>query len=701
MDRIAKGVVGHRKLIIIIAIILLIPSLFANAKVGINYDVLSYLPDNIQTVKGQNIMQKDFGTGGISMMMVSGMNDKDTAKLENKVKNVKNVKDVIWYDDIADLTMPKSWIPQKYYKAFNSGDTTMMAVFLKTPMSSNGSIAAVEQIRRITGTQCLLSGTSAFVTDMKNICDKEEPRYVLIAVLLAFIVLATFMDSWITPVLILAGIGVEIMYNLGTNIFMPDVSFITQAIASVLQLGVTMDLSIFLVNSYREQMANYETKEEAMQKAIAKTGSAIFGSALTLMAGFISMCFMTFTLGMNMGIVMTKGVVFGVLGTFTILPSLILLFDKAITKTTHVTFHMRFEKLSHWVTGHRRLIIVLFLLLILPAYYGQSHAQVYYDLQSTLPDSYGCRQASIALSDKFGMSTTHVVMVNKDVSSSDMYAMTNEINDLDGVTSTLGESSLLGPSMPEEFIPSNITSIFKGGDYQMMMINSKYKVASDKCNDQITQINSIVHKYDAKGTVIGEGPLTKDLIKITSKDFKVVSIISILMIFIILLLVLRSWTLPIILVSVIECAVFINLGIPFYTGSSLAFIASICIGTIQLGSCVNYAILMTTRYRDERYEGKDRRTAVEIAHSTSVTSIIMSATGFFAATIGVAIYSDIGIISQMCFLLARGALLSATMVIFVLPALLMVFDKAILKTSRGFVNKERTRDGERLAAQQI
>lgn len=688
MDRIAKGVVDHRKFIIIIAIILLIPSLFANAKVGINYDVLSYLPDTLQTVKGQNILQKDMGTGGISMMLVSGMNDKDTAKLENKVKNVNNVKDVIWYDDVADLTMPKEWIPDKYYKAFNSGDTTMMAVFLKTPMSSNESIAAVQQIRRITGTQCLLSGTSAFVTDLKGICDKEEPIYVLIAVILAFIVLAVFMDSWITPVLILAGIGIEIMYNLGTNIFMNDVSFITQAIASVLQLGVTMDLSIFLVNAYREQQLTYDDKKEAMRHAIVKTASAIGGSALTLMAGFIAMCFMTFTLGMNMGIVMTKGVVFGVLGTFTILPSLILIFDKAIVKTTHVTFHMRFGALSRWVTGHRRVIIAIFVLLLLPAYFGQSHAQVYYDLQSTLPDTYGCRQASIKLSKDFDLNTTHVVMVNKNVKSSDMYAMTNQINDLDGVSSTLGEGSLLGPSVPEEFIPGNVTSMLKGGNYQMLMVNSKYKVATSKCDTQITQINNIVHKYDSKGMVIGEGPLTKDLIKLTDKDFKVVSIISILMIFVILAFVLRSGSLPFILVAVIECAVFINLGIPYFTGTKLPFIASICIGTIQLGSCVNYAILMTTRYRSERYSGKDRRTAVEIAHSTSVTSIIMSATGFFAATIGVAIYSDIGIISSICFLLARGALLSAAMVIFVLPAMLMAFDKLIIKTSKGFINKE-------------
>jgi len=689
MNKIATGVVKHRKILLIIAVLLLIPSFFGYLSTKINYDVLVYLPKDIQTVKGQDIMLKDFGTGGVSMLMAKGMDDKDVATMESRIKNVKHVKSVIWYDDLSDITIPKEMIPDKYYDDFNSGDTTMMAVFFDSPVSSDNTISAVEQIRSIAGKQCLISGTSAFITDLKELCEKEEPVYVCIAVVLALLVLAVFMDSWIIPFLILGGIGLEIMYNFGTNIFVGDISYITKAIAAVLQLGVTMDLSIFLMNSYKEQRLKYgDDIQEAMRRAIVETSSAIAGSALTLIAGFLALCFMSFTLGLNLGIVMAKGVLFGVIGTFTILPALILVFDKAITKTTHVTFHMNFGKLSRFITGHPGIFVVLFVVMLLPAYYGYSHTSVYYNLDSSLPKNLSCMKASAQMDKEFGLNTTHMVMVNSDLSSKDMNEMSHQLEDIDGITSVIGLQSFVGPAVPESFLPADAIKTFKSGKYQMIILNSKYKVASSDVNRQITQMNTVVHRYDRKGMVIGEAPLTKDLIKITDKDFKIVTIISLILIFLILGIVLRSGSLPFILVGVIEMAIFINLGIPFYTGTVLPFIASICIGTIQLGSCVNYAILMTTRYKAERYAGRPKREAIIIAHSTSVPSVIMSATGFFAATFGVAIYSNIDIISSMCMLLARGALISATMVIFILPALLMLLDGLICKTSRGFIDKD-------------
>jgi len=688
MKHIASGVVKHRKMIFLIALFLLIPAVIGILNTRINYDVLVYLPDNIQTVQGQNILKKDFGTGGISMLMVKGMDDNDVAKLKSKIKDVKHVKDVIWYDDLADVTMPKEMIPEKYYKAFNSGDTTMMAIFFDSPVSSDNTISAVQHIRRLSTKQCLISGTAAYVTDLKELCEKEEPIYILIAVLLVFIVLAVFMDSWMIPFLILFSIGIEVIYNFGTNFVVGDVSYITKALAAVLQLGVTMDLSIFLMNAYKEQQQYYGDHDEAMRHAIVKTSSAITASALTLMAGFLAMCFMSFTLGFNLGIVMAKGVLFGVIGTFTILPGLILMCDKAIVKTTHHTFHMRFGTLSHFITGRPWLFVIIFLLILGPAYYGYSHTNVYYDLFSTLPANLPSVKATKQLSDKFDLNTTHMVLADSKLSANDMDGMIKDVEGIKGVNNVIGLQSIVGPAVPEEILPQKAVDTFKSGKYQMLMINTKYKVASNAVNKQITQINTAVHKYDSKAMVIGEGPLTKDLIKITDKDFKIVTWISLLAIFIILGFVLQSFSLPFILVAVIQMAIFVNLGIPHYTGTSLAFIASICIGTIQLGSCVNYAILMTTRYKAERYAGKLKREAIETAHSTSVTSVIISATGFFAATFGVAVYSDIEIISSMCLLLARGALISATMVIFVLPALLYLLDGLIIKTSRGFKKKE-------------
>lgn len=693
MYNIASKVVKHRKMIIIVAVLLLIPSVIGIANVSINYDVLEYLPSDIQTVQGQNIMQKDFGTGGISMFMVKGMNDKDVAALKEKIKGVDHVKDVLWYDDLTGISMPKEMLPEKFYKSFNSGETTMMAIFFDSPVSSDNTIKAVQDIRKIATKQCFLSGTSAFVTDLKELCEKEEPIYVLIAVLLACLMLAVFMDSWAIPLIIVGSIGIEIMYNMGTNVIIGDISYITKAISAVLQLGVTMDLSIFLMNSYREQKLHCgDDRMEAMRQAITKTSSAITGSALTLIAGFLAMCFMSFTLGLNLGIVMAKGVLFGVIGSFTILPSMILVFDKIITKTSHRTFHMHFRKLSGFVIGHPKVFVAIFIIALIPAYYGYSHTSVYYNLDSTLPSWLPCVKASDKMDKDFDLNTTHMVMVDSKMSSSDMDEMISQMEDLDGVKDVLGVGSVVGPAVPESMLPNNITSMFKAKGHQILIVNSRYKVASDSVNRQINQMNTIVQKYDSKGTVIGEAPLTKDLISITDRDFRVVTIISLIMIFIVLGLILKSGSLPFILVAVIELAIFINLGIPFYTGTKLPFIASICIGTIQLGSCVNYAILTTTRYKMERYAGKEKREAISIAHTTSIPSIIVSATSFFAATIGVGIYSNIDIISSMCLLLARGALISMVTVIFILPAILVLLDKLICKTSMGFINKNRIKD---------
>ncbi|MFQ8602189.1 MAG: efflux RND transporter permease subunit [Anaerovoracaceae bacterium] len=686
MLKFGEAVTRKRKLILIVAVLLLIPSFIGMIMTRINYDVLDYLPDDIQTIKGQNILLDEFGKGGFSMVMVEGMEKKDVSDLKSKIEKVDNVDSVIWYDSILDVSVPYEILPENIYDEFNSGDTTLMAVFFDKSTSSDESMKAVSQIRKLGNEQCFVSGMTAFVEDLKNLAEKEEPVYVAIAVLLSCIVLALFMDSWIIPLLFISGIGMAILYNLGSNIFMGEISYITKALSAVLQLGVTMDYSIFLWHSYEEQRQDkMKSKEEAMANAIASTVTSVAGSSITTIAGFLALCFMTFTLGMDLGIVMAKGVLFGVIGCVTILPSLILTFEPVIQKTRHKGLMPEFNKISDIVTKKPALFAVVFIVLLIPFSIGYSNTEVYYNLDKSVPDNLPFKIANDKLGEEFDMNTTHMLLVDADMDKKDVANMMEDIDGVDGVKYTLGLESFVGPSVPDEILPKNLEQTVKSENYQLLIINSEYKVASDEVNNQIDNINKVVKKYDSKGMLIGEAPCTKDLINITDKDFKVVSIISILAIFIIIALVLKSVSLPIILVAVIELAIFINLGIPYYTKTVLPFIASICISTIQLGATVDYAILMTTRYKKERHDGKDKHESVRIAHLTSMPSVTVSALGFFAATFGVGIYSDIDIISSLCSLMARGAIISMLVVAFILPAMFMIFDKMICRTSKGFL----------------
>lgn len=688
MLKLGEAVTRKRKLILVIAVLLLIPSVIGMMATRINYDVLSYLPDDIETIKGQDILLDEFGKGGFSMVMVDGMDKKDVAELKSKIEKVDHVDSVVWYDTLVDSSVPYEMIPENIYDEFNSGDTTLMAVFFDASTSSDESMNAVSEIRKIGGKQCFVSGMTAFVEDLKELAEKEEPVYVAIAVVLCCIVLAVFMDSWIIPLVFIAGIGMSILYNLGSNVFMGQISYITKALSAVLQLGVTMDYSIFLWHSYEEQRHELgRDKEEAMSHAVANTFVSITGSSLTTVAGFLALCFMTFTLGKDLGIVMAKGVIFGVLGCITILPSLILTFEPLIEKTRHKGIIPKFDKLSGLVTKKPGIFAVIFIVLMIPAYFGYTHTDVYYNLDKSVPETLPFHIANDKLGEEFDMNTTHMLLVDADMDKKDVDSMMQDIDKIDGVKYTLGLESAVGPAVPDEIIPGNLEKIVKSENYQLLIINSKYKVASDKVNDQIDSINKVVKKYDNNGMLIGEAPCTKDLISITDKDFKVVSAISIAVIFIIIAIVLKSISLPIILVAVIELAIFINMGIPYYTGTELPFIASICISTIQLGATVDYAILMTTRYKRERCEGKSKHEAVKIAHSTSMPSIMVSALGFFAATFGVGMYSDIDIISSLCDLMARGAIVSMLVVMFILPSMFMLFDKIICKTSKGFIDK--------------
>ena len=680
-----KAVTGKRRLILIVAVLLLIPSVLGMMATRINYDVLDYLPDNIETMKGQDILMEDFGKGGFSMVMVEGMQKKDVAHLKDRIEDVDHVESVIWYDSIMDISVPYEIIPENIYDKFNSGDTTLMAVFFDSSTSSDDSLNAVSEIRKIGKKQCFVSGMTAFVEDLKELAEAEEPVYVCLSVILACCVLALFMDSWVIPFIFIAGIGIAIMYNLGSNYFMGEISYITKALSAVLQLGVTMDYSIFLWHSYEEQRNVFgRDKEDAMAHAIAGTITSVTGSSITTVAGFLALCFMTFTLGKDLGIVMAKGVIFGVIGCITILPSLILAFDKVIMKTSHKALMPNFSSLSKLVTSKPQIIAIIFVILLIPSFIGYQKADVYYNLDRSVPDDLPFRVANNKLADEFQMNSTHMLLVDSDMQKKDVSSMMKEIDKVDGVKFTLGLESIMGSAVPDDIVPGGLQETVKGENYQLLIINSEYSVASSKVNRQINEINKIVKHYDNSGLLIGEAPCTKDLISITDRDFKVVSGISIAAIFLIIALVLKSISLPVILVAVIELAIFINLGIPYYTGTVLPFIASICISTIQLGATVDYAILMTTRYKLERSSGKDKLEAIRTAHSISMPSVTVSALGFFAATFGVGLYSDIDIISSLCSLMARGAIVSLLVVMFILPAMFTLFDKIICRTSRGF-----------------
>ena len=681
-----KKVVKFRIPILIISILLLIPAGLGYVNTRVNYDVLTYLPEDIETMQGQDILVKDFGTGAFSMFIVDGMEDKEVSALKAKIENVEHVQKVLWYDSLADISMPKSMIPKDVYEVFNSDTGTMMAIFFDEGTSSDGTMDAIGEIRKLAGKQCFLSGMSAIVTDTKNLAEKETPLYVLIAVVLAVIVLGLTMDSYFIPLLFMLSIGMAIVYNLGSNYFFGEISYITKALAAVLQLGVTLDYSIFLMHSYEEQQVRYNgDKERAMAHAISQTFSSVIGSSVTTVAGFIALCFMTFTLGMDIGVVMVKGVILGVIACVTILPSMILCCDKWIMKTMHKPFLPDIGKISDKVTKRYMIYVIIFLVLLFPAIYGNNHTAVYYNLDETLPKDLPSIIANEKLKKDYDMNTTHMILVDSSVEPADVAKMIDKMDDVDGVKWALGLDALIGPAIPQDMIPNSVTDMLKNDKYQLLLVNSEYKVASDELNDQIKDLNKILHKYDKGGMLIGEGPLTADLIDITDTDFKTVSMVSIGIIFMIILILFKSISLPVILVGVIEFAIFVNMGIPYYTGTKLPFVASIVIGTIQLGSTVDYAILMTTRYKRERNHGAEKYDAITTAHRASAQSIMVSALSFFAATIGVGLYSNIDMISSLCILMARGAIISMIVVIFVLPSMFMVFDKVIVKTSKGFL----------------
>ena len=685
MVKVGKKIVKFRVPILILSIILLIPAVWGYVNTRINYDVLTYLPEDIETMQGQEIMTNDFGIGAFSMLMVDGMEDKEIVKLKEKVEKVDGVENVLWYDSLADISVPQSVLPSKLYDEYNTEDGTMMAVFFKDGTSSDETMKAITEIRKITGEQCFLSGMSAIVEDTKELAEKETPLYVLIAVALSALVLAITMESIFVPVLFLLSIGIAIVYNLGTNVFFGEISYITKALAAVLQLGVTMDYSIFLMHSYQEQQVRYNgDKERAMAHAISQTFSSVIGSSVTTVAGFIALCFMSFTLGKDIGIVMAKGVIFGVLVCVTVLPSMILCCDKLIEKTKHKPLLPDIGRISDKVTKRYVIYVVAFVILLFPAIYGNNHTGVYYNLDESLPKDLPSVIANTKLKEDYNMNTTHMILVDSSVAGSDVKKMSQEIEKVDGVKWVLGLDNLIGSGVPADMLPESVTGMLKNDKYQLLMVNSTYKVATDKVNKQIEQIDKIMDKYDKGAMLIGERPLTKDLINITDTDFKRVSAVSIGIVFVIILLLFKSVTIPVILVGVIEFAIFVNMGIPFYTGTKLPFVASIVIGTIQLGATVDYAILMTTRYQRERSRGAGKFDAITTAHKFSAQSIIVSALSFFAATIGVGLYSNIDMISSLCILMARGALISMVVVVLILPSLFMVFDKIIVKTSKGF-----------------
>ena len=682
-----KWVVKHKVIILIIGIALLVPSAIGYFSTRVNYDILTYLPKEIDTMKGQDIMVKEFGTGAFSMCVVEGMEDKDIAKLKKEMQQVKGVKDVIWYDSFMDLSIPVDLLPDRIKDAFinKEADSTIMFVLFPTSLSDDDTLQAITDLRKVVDKRCFLAGMSAMVLDTKNLSDRETPIYVVIAVLLSTLVLSLTMDSAIIPLFFLLSIGMAIIYNLGTNVIQGEISYVTKALAAVLQLGVTMDYSIFLWHSYEENLEKYpDDKERAMAHAISQTISSVVGSSITTVAGFIALCFMSFTLGLDLGIVMSKGVVLGVISCVTILPSMILIFDKAIQKTKHKSVLPDLGRIGPWVTKHFYIFVILFLAILGPALYGYMHTDVYYDLMGTLPKSLESIQANDKLDAEYNLGATHMVILNKDTPAKDVVTMTEEMEKVDGVKAVLGLDSVLGSTLPKEVIPKGILEVFESDKYKMMIITNEYMVASDEVNAQCDELQKIVKKYDETGMLIGEAPCTKDLIEITDKDFKTVSAVSIGVIFLIVAFVFRSISLPIILVSVIEFAIFINMGIPCYTGTTLPFVASIVIGTIQLGSTVDYAILMTNKYKRGRNHGLEKREAISEAMMSSVQSIIVSALSFFASTFGVGMYSNIDMISSLCVLMARGALISMVVVILVLPSMFMVFDKVILHTSVGF-----------------
>ena len=683
--RFSTPVVNYRIPLLVVALVLMIPSVLGMLGTRINYDMLDYLPGDMDTVIGQDALMEDFGKGAFSLIIVEDMPDKDVAALCDKLKTVDHVESVVWYSTLADVTIPKELLPDKIYSAFNTDHSTMMAVFFDSATSADVTMDAIREIRAIAGKQCFVSGMSALVTDLKDLCEAEEPIYVGLAVLFACLAMLLLLDGWLVPFVFLASIGMMIVLNLGTNYFFGEVAYITKALSAVLQLGVTMDYSIFLWHSYNEARAQTDDRNEAMATAIHDTLTSVIGSSITTVAGFAALCFMTFTLGRDLGLVMAKGVIFGVLGCVTVLPSMILLLDKPLQKTKHRSLIPNMNKFAKGIVKVFPVFLVVFAMLVTPALYGyrKTNDEVYYDMGQCLPEDMEYVIANSKLSEEFDVASTHMVLVDASLPTGNVRRMIDEMDAVPGVKYTLGLESVVGSLVPEEVLPDSVRSILKSDKWELLLINSSYKVASDDVNDQIDALNAILKKYDPNGMLIGEAPCMKDMIETTDRDFQVVNAVSIVAIFLIIALVEKSISLPFILIAVIELAIFINLGLPHYLGQSLPFIAPICISTIQLGATVDYAILMTTRYKTERIAGQSKRDAVRIALGTSIPSILVSGLGLFAATFGVAFYSDIDIISAMCNLMARGAVVSMLCVIFILPAMLMLCDKLICATTWG------------------
>ena len=685
MVKLGRKIVKFRIPIFILSLLLLVPSAIGYINTRVNYDVLYYLPDDIETMKGQDILVDEFGTGAYSMFICEGMKNKDVAALKKKIENVEHVSKVVWYDSFSDLSVPVEMLPDKIQSALFSDDSTMMFIIFETTTSADETMDAIGDIRKLAGKQCFVSGMSAIVTDTKNLAESEVAIYVLIAVVLSCIVLALTMESYLIPFLFLASIGIAILYNMGTNIFKGEISYITKALSAVLQLGVTMDYSIFLWHSYQEQRKLYgDDHKEAMAQAIAATIKSVVGSSITTIAGFVALCFMSFTLGLDLGIVMAKGVIFGVICCVTVLPAMIMIFDKALEKTKHKQLIPDFPKVSEFLVKHHKAFAFLCVALFIPFAYFQANTDVYYNLDSSLPKDLESIMANEKLQEEYHMGAAHMILMDKNVSGKEKHKMIKEMEQVDGVKEVLGLESIIGPSLPESMIPQDIKDILESDNYELMLITNEYQTASEEVNEQINELNTILKSYDKNGMLVGEAPCTKDLIEITDHDFKVVSAVSIMAVFLIILFVFKSITLPVILVLVIEGAIFINMGIPYLTGTELPFIASIVIGTIQLGATVDYAILMTSRYEQERGGGKSKKESISIALESSIRPVMVSAFSFFAATFGVGIYSKIDMISSLCLLMARGALISMCAVLLFLPAMYWIFDKVICATSKNF-----------------
>jgi len=685
MIKVGKWIAKHKVLIVLISMILLIPSVIGMAATRVNYDILSYLPDSLETVEGQDIMVDEFGMGAFSMVVVEDMDLKDVAALKEKFQDVEHVKDVLWYDSVADLSIPVSMIPDKFKDAFFNGDATMMIALFDNTTSSDAAMEAVTDMRKIANEQCFISGMSGVVTDIKNIALEEMPIYVVIAAGLSLLVLLLAMDSLVVPILFLLSVGLAVLYNLGSNIFLGQVCYITKSLTAVLQLGVTMDYSIFLLNSFEAYKKKYDEKERAMAHAIADTFKSVAGSSVTTIAGFLALCVMTFALGRDMGIVMAKGVVIGVVCCVTVLPAMILVFDKAIEKTKHKALLPNMDKASGFITKHYKVWLIVFLVLLYPAIYGNNHTQIYYNIDKSLPATLASNVANDKLKEDFDMSTMHMILLRNGLDSKQKTQMLDKIDEIDGVKWSLGMNSLIGPSFPESMIPSNVRKMLESDNYEVQFVCSEYSSATDECNAQLASIQEIVKEYSPDSMVIGEAPLMKDLQDTTDVDLQRVNILSMAAIFVIILFVFKSISLPFVLLAVIEFAIYVNMAIPYYQGVTLPFVASIVIGAIQLGATVDYAILMTSNYQKQRHLGKTKKESISIAHKFSMKSIIVSGCSFFAATFGVALYSQVDMIGSICTLLARGAVISTVVVLLVLPAMFMVFDPIIVHTSKGFL----------------